>query len=276
MRRVLGIIMLIIGLVGIVLSVAGARSGYRLIDEMSANLDSNLQLTIHSLQTVNQSLQLTRTTVQQISDGLGTMETTASHAATSLDETRPMLRQISQITSGDLADGLETLQDGMPDLIEVAATIDETLTTLSRFRIDRTILGIPLRYDLGINYNPEQPFAESVEEIGTSIEGLPEELRSLESYFEDTDGNVATISDDLATIAGDVATIRDGLDGLHPLLDEFSATITEFGDATRQTRTTAQVQLETFRTVWMFVMVWLGLTQIAPLYLGYELVRGRR
>lgn len=268
--------MLIIGLTGIVLSIAGARVGRRLIADLGTSLDNNLQLTVSSLETVNESLQLTKVTVRQISQGLDTMETTADNAATSLSQTRPLLQRISQITSDDLADTLDTLQAGMPDLVEVAASIDETLTLLSRFRIDRTILGIPLRYDLGVDYDPEVPFAQSVEEIGTSIEGLPGQLRTLETSFEVTNDNIETISSDMADIADDVATINDSVANLEPLLDELGAAVTEFSDSTRQTRTTVRQQLETFETVWTFVMIWLGLTQIAPLYLGYELLSGRR
>jgi methyl-accepting chemotaxis protein len=276
MRRLLGIVMLVIGLAGVVLSIAGANAGRRLIADMGTTLDSNLQLTVQSLETVNSTLVLTKATVRQLSQSLDTMETTASNVGTSLSDTQPMLEQIAEITSSDLAEGLETFEASLPDLIEVADTIDQTLTTLSRFRIDRTILGIPLRYDLGINYDPEVPFSQSVEEIGASIEGLPEQLRELEIYFEVANDNLGAISENMTEIAGDLAVVNDSVDDLEPLLDEFMVTITEFSDSTRQMRVTYRQQLETFQTVWTVVMVWLALTQVAPLYLGYELVTGRR
>jgi methyl-accepting chemotaxis protein len=276
MRRLLGIVMLVIGLAGVVLSIAGANAGRRLIGDMGTTLDSNLQLTVQSLETVNSTLVLTKATVRQLSQSLDTMETTASNVGTSLSDTQPMLEQIAEITSSDLAEGLETFEASLPDLIEVADTIDQTLTTLSRFRIDRTILGIPLRYDLGINYDPEVPFSQSVEEIGASIEGLPEQLRELEIYFEVANDNLGAISENMTEIAGDLAVVNDSVDDLEPLLDEFMVAITEFSDSTRQMRATFRQQLETFQTVWTVVMVWLALTQVAPLYLGYELVTGRR
>lgn len=276
MRRLLGIVMLVIGLAGVVLSIAGANAGRRLIADMGTTLDSNLQLTVQSLDTVNSTLVLTKGTLQQLSQSLDTMETTANNVGTSLSDTQPMLSQISDITSNDLAGGLETFQDSLPALIEVADTIDQTLTTLSRFRIDRTILGIPLRYDLGINYDPEVPFSQSVDEIGASIEGLPEQLRELEIYFEVANDNLGAISDNMTEIAGDLTVVNDSVDELEPLLDEFMVTVTEFSDSTRQMRATYRQQLESFQTVWTVVMVWLALTQVAPLYLGYELLTGRR
>jgi methyl-accepting chemotaxis protein len=276
MRRVLGLIMLVIGLVGVVLSIAGARAGRQLIAEMGAALDGNLQLTVQSLETINESLMLTKATVRQLSVGLDTMEVTAGNVATSLEDTQPLLRQISRITSNDMAEGLETFQARMPDLVEVADTIDQTLTTLSRFRIDRTILGIPLRYDLGIDYDPEVPFAQSVEEIGASIEDLPDQLRALELYFDITNDNLGEMSDNMSEIAGDLTVVNGSVGDLEPLLDDLMVTVTEFGDSTRQMRATFQQQLATFQTVWTVAMVWLALTQVAPLYLGYELLAGHR
>lgn len=276
MRRFLGIIMLVIGLAGVALSITGAIVGRRLIGDMGDNLDANLRLTVESVETINNSLLLTRQTVGQIGAGLDTMEVTAETVATSLDETRPMVQQIARVTTEDVAGGLETFQESLPGLVEVAASIDETLTTLSRFRIDRTILGIPLRYDLGINYDPEVPFAQSVEELGASIAGLPAELRVLEGYLDEADANLGEISGNVRQIGGDLTQVNESVDELEPLLDDFIATLTEFGDSTRQTRITLAGQIETFQTVWLIVMVWLALTQVAPLYLGYELVRGLR
>lgn len=276
MQRLLGIIMLVIGLAGIVLSIAGAIVGRELIADIGQSLDDNLRLTLESLQTVNESLILTKTTVGQIGDALETMEVTADNVAVSLDESRPLLQQTSQVVGGDVADGIESFQAGIPALVEVADTIDTTLITLSRFRIDRQILGIPLRYDLGINYDPEIPFARTIEDIGASMEGLPEELRTLQLYLEVTDENVMEIGGNIATIADDLAAVNESVDELEPLLDEFVTTITEFSDNTRQTRVVMQEQLDTFQLVWTVVMVWLALTQAAPIYLGAELLLKRR
>lgn len=276
MRRFLGIIMLVIGLAGIVLSITGAIVGRRLIDAMGDNLDANLRLTVQSVDTIGASLLLTRRTVGQIAAGLDTMEDTADNVAASLDETQPLVDQISGVLSDDVAGGLETFQESLPEMVEVATSIDETLTTLSRFRIDRTILGVPLRYDLGVDYDPEVPFAETVEKLGASIEGLPGELRVLEGYLDGANENLGAMSGNVRQIGDDIAAVDESVDELEPLLDDFIATLTEFGDSTRQSRTTLAGQIETFQTVWLIVMVWLALAQVAPLFLGYELVRGLR
>ena len=46
-------------------------------------------------------------------------------------------------------------------------------------------------------------------------------------------------------------------------------------DNIRQTRANLTDQLAQFKIVLVIVFVWIGLTQAAPVYLGWELLRGR-
>lgn len=276
MRRTLGVLMLLIGVSGILFSIAGIIAGQRLIDEVAASLEANLNLTLDSLDTIHESLQLTKATVAEMNEGLTTVETTADNVALTLNDTRPLMRQISRVTSQEVPESLEALQESMPALLEVASAIDGTLGTLSAFRIDRTILGIPFQYDLGINYDPEVPFAESVADLENSLEDLPAELRTLDGYIDVTDRNLQIIGGNVTEIADSLNAINENVAELSPLLDEYMVTVTEVSDSMRQSRSMLARQVRLVKFVLTAVMAWLGLAQIAPLYLGWELVTGRR
>jgi len=276
MRRLIGAFMLLIGVFGVVLSVIGMIVGQRLVDEVAAGLEANLTLTLESMDTVYESLVLTQEMVAEINEGLATVETTADNVALALENTGPLMEEISEVTSEEVPESLETVQASIPALMEVATTIDETLFVLSDFRIDQQILGIPLRWDLGVNYDPEVPFATSVEQLGDSLDGLPGQLRSLRVYISVTQENVGTISTDVMEIADNLNAVNENVAELDPLLDEFLATVTEFSDSLRQTRQMLVEQVRMVKIVLTIVLAWMGLTQIAPLYLGWELVTGRR
>lgn len=276
MRRILGVLMLLIGAIGIMLSIAGIIAGQQLVDEMAAGLEANLKLTIDSLDTIHESLLLTKVIVGEMNEGLTTVETTADNVAITLNNTRPLLQQISDVTSQEVPESLETLQESIPALLEVASAVDSTLGTLSAFRIDESILGIPFRYDLGINYEPEVPFAESVADLGSSLDGLPAQLRTLDVYINVTDRNVQTIGRNVTEIADSLSAINESVAELNPLLDDYVATVTEVSDSLRQSRLRLARQVQLVKIVLTVVMAWLGLAQIAPLYLGWELAMGRR
>lgn len=276
MRRIFGVFMLLIGVLGIALSVAGMIVTQRLVDEMASGIDANLTLTLESMDTVRESLLLTQDTVAEINDGLDTVETTADDVAQALENTKPLLQEISDVTSEEVPDSLETVQESIPALLEVATTIDETLYLLSDFRIDQQILGIPLRWDLGVNYDPEIPFATSVEELGGSLEGLPAQLRSLQVYVDVAEENVDTIGADVTEIADSLQAVNENVAELDPLLNEYLVTVTEFSDSLRETRTTLAEQVRMAKRVLTLLLAWIGLIQVVPLYLGWELVTGRR
>jgi len=275
-RRLLGIFLLAVGVIGIALSVAGIIVGRQLVDAIGAGIQSNLQLTSQSLETVEETLLLAKTTISDVNSGLETVETTTTDLGRTINETRPLIDQVNQVASSDVPDSIEAVQTALPNMVEVAGIIDDTLTTLNNFRIDENILGLPIQYDLGINYNPDVPFDDSVLAMGESLEGLPETLRSLQIYMNVTNNNLQTISLGLNRVARDLNTINGRIAAVDPLLNEYIRIVNETRDNTRLIRAQLDEQLRMARLIVTIVMVWLGLAQVAPLYLGWELLAGRR
>lgn len=276
MRKVLGWLMLVIGVSGIFLSILGIISGRQLVDAIGDSLRSNMTLTIDSLDTVRETLVLTKTTVAELETGLETATETAGSVSVALAETGPLLVESSLVVTQDVPQSIETLQDSMPGLIEVSGAIDSTLRTLSGFAVSRTILGIPLSFDLGVEYDPDIPFDQSVRELGASLEGMPQQLRGLEDVLDTTNENLQVISQDLGRLGADLEGMNANLDEVGPLIDEYINIVTEIGDNTRQSRSLLAGQLQQAKLVLTLIMIWFGLLQIAPIYLGWELIHGRR
>ncbi|MDX1664496.1 MAG: hypothetical protein R3272_11940 [Candidatus Promineifilaceae bacterium] len=267
MRRILGFVMILIGLSGIVLSIVGIIYGNALMEQIGDGLEANLTLTIDSLDTIRESLILSKSTVASVTTGMEAVELTAADASTAIENLRPLLSQTNVIVSQEIPQSVEAFQDTMPQLVEVATSIDETLTVLSSIRI----LGL----SLGVDYQPEVPLGESVQAMGASLEGLPEDLRALEGSIEVTNENLQLISTDIELIAETLDTINTNFAQFGPLLDDYIVLVTEVRDNTSQSRQLLAEQIYFGRIVLTVLMTWLGLTQVAPLYLGWELVNGR-
>ncbi|MCB8981135.1 MAG: hypothetical protein H6657_27335 [Ardenticatenaceae bacterium] len=275
-RRLLGVVMLVIGVGGIVLAILGARLGHSLVDRIATNFDQTLQLTSQSLDTVSETLALAKSSITDVNTVMETAESTADDLAQTVTDTRPLLGQISDVASTQVPDSLETIQQAFPSLEQVAGVIDSTLTTLNNFRIDENILGLNLKYDLGIDYDPEVPFDQSVKELGEGLEGLPESLRTIEIYINVANNNLQTVSQDIRNLADDLETVNGRINELDPILDEYLRLITTTNDRTRQLRGQITDEVQSVKKGITFAMVWLAITQVAPLYLGWELVTNRR
>jgi len=275
-RRILGLIFIAIGISGIVLGVVGMRVGRQVMDSLSEGTKAGLSLAIDSLQTVTDSLSLAQQTISEVNTSLQTVQTTADDVATSLEDSQPMVADVASIAGQDLPRSVETIQAAIPDAAQAAEAIDNTLKTLNRFQIDTSILGFPIQYDLGINYDPAVPFNESVLAIGSSLDEMPGRLRNLETALQETAVNLQTISDDMRTLSSDLDGINGRLLAFDPLIGDYITIVTEADDNLRQIRGQIDEQVESAKLIITAGMIWLIASQIVTLYLGLELLTGGR
>lgn len=101
-------------------------------------------------------------------------------------------------------------------------------------------------------------------------------MRGLEVHIATADGNLETISRDLLAVSADLGTINDGVAEVAPLLDEYVRIVTKADDLIEQTQVSLSRHLARARLVVVVAMVWMSLMQVAPLYLGWELLMGQR
>lgn len=275
-RRIFGVILILVGIAGVVLSVAGIVLGRRAVDSLGASATASLTTLGDSLDTVQESLLLAKATARDASASLDSVSATAVTVSDSLRETRPLLREINTVVTDEAPRSLETLSATIPDLVQVAGAIDDTLTTLNNFRVDTEILGFPLNFDLGVTYQPEQPFDETVAVLGRSVSTLPGQLRGLAFDIRTTSDNLETISQDVDALATDLDVINGRLAELNPVLDEYLRLTTELSDQTRLMRANLTGHMQTMKTIIVIVCLWLALSQLTTLYLGWELVTGDR
>lgn len=276
LSRLIAVILLLVGIVGIGIAVAGVLFGVQVVDAIGEALDQTLELTSESLDTVNDTLVLTKQTVSQTGQAIGTVSDTTENVAQMLVDVQPLLEDISQVATEDVPNSLEATQNAIPNLVAVAAAIDSTLETLNSFQFERTILGVPIGFDLGVDYQPEVPFDESVAQIGTSLEGVPDNLRGLQVRLGTASDNLATVSDNLQTLSEDLAKIEGSVEEVGPLLDDYISIVNQINDNIAQTRVNVSNQLQMVKTGIIILFVWFGLNQLVPLYLGADLITDGR
>jgi hypothetical protein len=168
------------------------------------------------------------------------------------------------------------MQAAIPALAGVAATIDQTLITLSQFRIDETILGFDLQYDLGIDYQPQVPFDQAFIGLGEGLEGLPEELRSVDNNLAIANENLAAISDSITAISADINTINGRVAEVPGQIDQYITIVNQINDMLKRVRTQVVQQQEMVKLILTFVLIWWGLPQLALVMIGWDFLFGRR
>jgi hypothetical protein len=111
-------------------------------------------------------------------------------------------------------------------------------------------------------------------ELTPQLEALSSQLRTLEPYIDDV--SLAVIGDDIIMLSEDVAAINAQAEGFIPLVDEYIATIDQLSASISGVQANLEQQLGLARTVIIIAAIWILLAQLTPLYLGWELIAGRR
>lgn len=280
-RRILGLIMLLTGLVILIASLAGAYYIGDRLSALSTTLKSSLDLAGQSLDTARATLGAVEGMVGDLGGSLDTAVQATANASLTLSDSRPLIDNVAAVTTQEVPEAVEGIQAALPNMIEVAGVIDTTLVTLSSFSIDRTIplpfgASIPLQFDLGIDYNPSAPFDDTLRGFQGSLDGLPESLHGLEDDLRLTNDNLASLAADLQATSDNLTIINTRMGEIAPLLAQYTLLIDQLDATIAQVEGNLDRQIDLLRVGVPVLLIFLGLTQLAPLYLGWELLTGRR
>lgn len=279
-RRILGLIILIATAVVLIALITTSIFMGPAIDALSTGLDNSLSLTVDALETVSATLSQTQSTLSAVNGSMDTaVETTATLSKT-ISDTVPLLDQVSFLVADQTPRNIEAVQASVPNIAAVAGVVDDALVRLSDLEYKQTI-PIPLNpieinFDLGIDYEPVEPFDETMLALGTSLDGLPESLRSLSGQLDVSAANLETLSSNLDTAGGDIGAINDEVAKFIPLLDDYVALLNQVIAAIEQAGAQVAANLATVRLAATILPIALALTQLAPLVVGWDLLTSGR
>lgn len=280
-RRIFGLIIFLIGMTVLIVSLLGAFYAGRFVDSLTGGVTNSLALATQSLDTAGDTLALARGSIGATRDSLGATAATLTGASQSLTDSQTMIDNISGVITQEVPEGLEGVQTALPNIIQVAGIIDRTLVTLSSVGIDRTIPlpfggSIPLQFDLGIDYEPDVPFDESLRQFESSLVGLPESLRGLEGDLRTTNDNLATLAADFGTTGDNLAALDGQIEALLPLLDQYALLVDDLQATLAGIESDLAGRMNVLKIGLIGLLIGLGLTQLASIYLGWELLSGQR
>jgi len=264
-RRLIGLLIIIVGILGLVIAGAGAFFANRAIDATVAGLNSVVDTLGTTVDTSTDSLRNVQATLTEVGATLDTVSLTAGNAATTLVDTQPLLEQVTTLTTQTLPASIDAVNVAVPNLAGIAGSIDTTLTRLSDFQLERTFLGQSFNFDLGIDYSPEEPFDEAVLQIGESLQDVPDQLRALEDSLQTSITNIGAVGGNIDQLSANIDGINTTVQEFIPLLDQTTASL-------ENVRAQVNANLNTIKLVATGLLAWFALYQIVPLYVGYRML----
>jgi len=277
-RRLIGLILILVGVSGLTLCYLGAKAAREVADDLATSADGLLETAGDTLATIEQSLEQSRQTVASVTETVEQVRITTADLAYTADDTQPTMDELALLVGEVVPGTITDVQNTIPNIAQTAKVVDDTLRLLSRVKIEERvpIINYDISIGLGVDYDPEIPFDEAVEDVGRGLDPIAASSGRLESGIRTTGANIALLSQDLTALTGSLEQLNEEISAFRPLLDEYSSLIedTQRGltDGQRQLRE----QLEAAKKAVVIVAVWLSLFQLLPLYFGLELLLGNR
>lgn len=274
MRTVLGIIIILAGLVGLVFGIYGTFWIQGTARDAEQNIVAGMDFGLEGLEVISDTLQAAMVTVTDTTTILDAAVVSSQQIAETLESISPAVTQMETIITSDLPANIQTIQDAMPGLQQAAAAIDSTLRTLANFQWSATIpiINYTLSFGLGIVYDPPVPLDQSVAEIDSALGTLPDELTGMETSFEDTNRNLEQTAATVDEVGASLAQVSADLAATREILTEYSGLVARAITQVRAMRRDIRQQINTTRITLSMIMIWLALSQAAPLYLGCSIV----
>jgi ABC-type transporter Mla subunit MlaD len=277
-RRAIGIILILVGLMGLAICYVGVKSGQIAVDSLADSLDSALESASETLDTIEETIEQSRQTVDSINATVEQVQTTTEDLSTTIDDTQPILGELALLVGEAIPSTISDVQDTIPNIAQTAKVVDDTLRLLSKLQIEETvpIINYKISLGLGVDYDPEVAFDQAIEGVGDGLEPIAQASGNLESDLNTAGVNMEVLSQDLDELSARLGEMNSELAAFRPLLDEYSSLVVEMQNDISDGQKRLRDQVATAKQALLLVAIWLGLFQLLPIYFGLELALGNR
>lgn len=258
--RTVGRFMVVTAVVALLGSVGGGIAGLILINELDATFGRSLDLTVEAVAAVDDSLEVAAETLALVDEGLTNTQDASTEVVDALRSGADLLRSTADLTEEELAPSITAVERSLPNIVTVASAVDSALSGLSQL-------------PLGISYDPSEGLDESLRDLQTSLAGTGQQLGDQSQLIREASNELVDVADGTETIAGDLIRLDSGIADARSLVDEYAQTADSTGALIADTRSQLDARSTAATVMVVLLALAVGLGQLAPLYIGRQLVR---
>jgi methyl-accepting chemotaxis protein len=200
------------GVVIVVLSAVGLVGGLFVVESLADDARSSVSVSQSALLAMSETVETIDEVAVDTSAGLGAASRSIGEVSSTVDEAVTALEGVAEFLEVGLPETLEAVQMSMPAAIQTADAVDGTLRALSLF---------------GVDYDPDEPFGESLARINTALASLPDELRTQSDAIRELIPSTSQLAVESDRLASSMSGLEESLDGFVSLTDDYEVTLTE-------------------------------------------------
>jgi uncharacterized coiled-coil protein SlyX len=276
MRRILGVLVMLAGMLGLVLSLAGLATVWVAKPTIAVYASATIDTLNDSIVTSQNLMEITRQALGATIDSVDTLSAMLSTTAATVEDTKPVLDEFDIMMATTLPSTLKATTDSLYTAQEAARVLESTIQSLDAFRL--LLSGTPLLGDLvaqpGEVYDPEKPLADSLGEVASNLEGLPDTLVEMSTNLSATDDKLAAVQENLITMSDSVGLISSSLSEYEKMITQSKSSMDNLTSILTNIQNNLATILNRTAIVLSLLFIWLLAAQVVILTQGWELYQG--
>lgn len=275
-RRILGVLVMLAGILGLALSLAGLVLVWVAKPTVALNATTTIDTLNASIVTSENVMEITREALGATIDSVDALSAMLGTTAATLEDTKPVLDGIDTILATTLPSTLEHTTDSLYTAQEAARVLERTIQSLDTFRF--LLSAVPLVGDVvelpDEPYNPEKPMADSLGQLASNLESLPDTFVTMSADLSATDDKLVAIQENLVTMSESVGLISLSLGEYQEMIVQSKSSLDNLTSILTNLRNNLPTILNGVAIVLSLFFAWLLAAQVVILSQGWELYQG--
>jgi len=276
LRRVLGILVMIAGVLGLALSLTGLIGVWAVKPTLASAADTTLVTVNTSISTSLKAMEITGQALGATVDSVDALATMLSTTATSVQDTSPVLAQVNILMSETLPSTMRSATNSLQTAQQAAGVLDSAIKSLDTFR--SVLSAAPLIGGFVEKpeqaYNPKVPLADSLGDLASTLESLPDTFTEMAANLDKADDNLVTIQSSLTTMSDSVGRISSSLIEFQAMIGQSQSSMENLQVMLTNLQSNLNTILNSIALVLSLFFLWLLAAQVVILSQGWELYHG--
>lgn len=276
LRRILGVLVMIAGILGLLISLAGLVGVWVVRPNIAGYVDSIVNTLNTSIDTSQQAMEVTWEALGATIDSVDALSSMLDATATSVEDTQPVMDQVNVLLGETLPATFDSATTSLNTARDAAEVLDGAIKSLDTFRFLLSsaplVGGFVEKPDQP--YNPEKSLADSLGDLASNLEGLPDMFTEMATNLDKADDNLVTIESNLSTMSVSVGMISDSLSEYQIMVRQSQASM----DSMRTILSAIQNNLPNILNITAIALslffFWLLAAQVVIFSQGWELYQG--
>lgn len=257
-RRTAGRAMVAIGVLGVLVALAGTVVAWGLVGDLGSTVDESLVITDRSVDTIEDTIVVADQVVADVAAALGALGEVLEQLRTGVADVDPVLGDVVDLTT-EVPAALTEFQATLDRVAGAAADVDQILVQLSR---------LPLAPD----YDPDTTMSAQLRRLSDDLDPVVSTLASARGDVRALRDTSEELGRELGSLASEVRSLVRRLDQSAELTGRYREQAGRAGALAAESRDDLERSVTSMRILILLGGAVFAAGQLVPLWLGTQLL----